>query len=322
MKPIKTNIFQEVKSYLIITFGLLCYAIGFNCFQIPYGLTGGGVAGFGSIIFYGTGFPVEYTFFGINAILLIMAIKVLGWKFCLKTIYGVFMLTFLLSLVKEAMEYYGTIRPELLENCRVKGLPLLVGDEPFMAAIYAAGIEGIGLGMVFLNNGSTGGTDIIAAMINKYKDVTLGQMMMLCDVIIVTSCLVLPDRTLTDLLYGFTILFLLNVSVDFFIDRGRQSVQFLIISREYEEIAATINSMGRGVTVLNGTGWYTKNESKVLLVLARKRESASLLSVIQAIDPKAFVSQSKVLGVFGEGFDRIKVKAKKNKDGLTKNINQ
>ena len=311
MKPIKTNIFQEVKSYLIITCGLLCYAIGFNCFQIPYGL-----------IFYGTGFPVEYTFFIINAILLIMAVKVLGWKFCLKTIYGVFMLTFLLSLVKEAMEYYGTIRPELLENCRVKGLPLLVGDEPFMAAIYAAGIEGIGLGMVFLNNGSTGGTDIIAAMINKYKDVTLGQMMMLCDVIIVTSCLVLPDRTLTDLLYGFTILFLLNVSVDFFIDRGRQSVQFLIISREYEEIAATINSMGRGVTVLNGTGWYTKNESKVLLVLARKRESASLLSVIQAIDPKAFVSQSKVLGVFGEGFDRIKVKAKKNKDGLTKNINQ
>lgn len=321
MKPLKINLFQEVKSYLIITFGLLCYAIGFNCFQIPYGLTGGGVAGLGSIIFYGTGFPVEYTFFIINGLLLIAAVKVLGWKFCLKTIYGVFMLTFLLSLVKEAMEYYGTIRPELLENCRVKGLPMLVGDEPFMAAIYAAGIEGIGLGMVFLNNGSTGGTDIIAAMINKYKDITLGQMMMLCDVIIVTSCLVLPDRTLTDLLYGFTILFLLNVSVDFFIDRGRQSVQFLIISREYEEIAATINSMGRGVTVLNGTGWYTKNDSKVLLVLARKRESASLLSVIQAIDPKAFVSQSKVLGVFGEGFDRIKVKAKKNKEGknLTNN---
>ena len=318
MKPIKTNIFQEVKSYLIITCGLLCYAIGFNCFQIPYGLTGGGVAGLGSIIFYGTGFPAEYTFFIINAILLIMAVKVLGWKFCLKTIYGVFMLTFLLGLVKEAMEYYGTIRPELLENCRVKGLPLLVGDEPFMAAIYAAGIEGIGLGMVFLNNGSTGGTDIIAAMINKYKDITLGQMMMLCDVIIVSSCLVLPDRNLSSLLYGFTILFLLNITVDYFIDRGRQSVQFLIISREYEEIAATINSMGRGVTVLNGTGWYTKNESKVLLVLARKRESANLLSVIQAIDPKAFVSQSKVLGVFGEGFDRIKVKAKKNKEG--KNI--
>lgn len=321
MKPLKINLFQEVKSYLIITFGLLCYAIGFNCFQIPYGLTGGGVAGLGSIIFYGTGFPVEYTFFIINGLLLIAAVKVLGWKFCLKTIYGVFMLTFLLGLVKQAMEYYGTMHPELLENNFVKGLPLLVGDNAFMAAIYAAGIEGIGLGMVFLNNGSTGGTDIIAAMINKYKDITLGQMMMLCDVIIVSSCLVLPDRNLSSLLYGFTILLLLNITVDYIIDRGRQSVQFLIISREYEEIAATINSMGRGVTVLNGTGWYTKNDSKVLLVLARKRESASLLSIIQAIDPKAFVSQSKVLGVFGEGFDRIKVKAKKNKEGknLTNN---
>jgi uncharacterized membrane-anchored protein YitT (DUF2179 family) len=321
MKPLKINIFQEVKSYLIITFGLLCYAIGFNCFQIPYGLTGGGVAGLGSIIFYGTGFPVEYSFFIINGLLLIAAVKILGWKFCLKTIYGVFMLTFLLGLVKQAMEYYGTIHPELLENNIVKGLPLLVGDNAFMAAIYAACIEGIGLGMVFLNNGSTGGTDIIAAIINKYKDITLGQMMMLCDVVIVSSCLILPDRNLSSLLYGFTILLLLNITVDYIIDRGRQSVQFLIISREYEEIAATINSMGRGVTVLNGTGWYTKNDSKVLLVLARKRESASLLSVIQSIDPKAFVSQSKVLGVFGEGFDRIKVKMKKHKEGkpLSKN---
>ena len=315
MKPIKTNIFQEVKDYLIISFGLLCYAIGFNCFQLPYGIVGGGVAGFGSILFFATGFPVEYTFFIINGILLLAAVKVLGWKFCVKTIFAVFVLTFFLGAVKQVMEMYGAMNPELMGEYN---LPLLVDDNKFMAALFAAGIEGCGLGMVFLRNGSTGGTDIIAAMINKYKDITLGQMMMLCDIVIVSSCMVLPERTLPDLLYGFTVLFTLNIMVDFLIDRGRQSVQFLIISNNYEEIAEAINERGRGVTVLNGTGWYTKNESKVLLVLARKTESASLLSVIQAIDPKAFVSQSKVLGVFGEGFDRIKVKAKKNKEGVAK----
>ncbi len=315
MKPIKINLFQEIKDYIIITFGLLCYAIGFDCFQLPYGIVGGGVAGFGSIVFFGTGFPVQYTFFIINGILLLAAIKVLGWKFCVKTIYGVIMLSFFLGIVKEAMEYYGTLNPELNG---IYNLPLLVNDNKFMAALFAAGIEAFGLSLVFLRNGSTGGTDIIAAMINKYKDVTLGQMMMLCDIIIVSSCMVLPDRTLPDLLYGFTILFTLNIMVDYLIDRSRQSVQFLIISREYEEIAAAINSCGRGVTVLNGTGWYTKNESKVLLVLARKRESADLFRIIQSIDPKAFVSQSKVLGVFGEGFDKIKVKANKNKTDKSK----
>ena len=314
MKPLKINLFQEIKDYLIITFGLLCYAIGFDCFQLPYGIVGGGVAGFGSIVFFGTGFPVQYTFFIINGILLLAAVKVLGWKFCVKTIYGVFMLTFFLALVKEAMEYYGTLNPHLNGPYH---LPLLVDDNKFMAALFAAGIEAMGLALVFLHNGSTGGTDIIAAMINKYKDVTLGQMMMLCDIVIVSSCMVLPDRTLPDLLYGFTVLFTLNIMVDYLIDRSRQSVQFLIISREYEEIAAAINASGRGVTVLNATGWYTKNESKVLLVLARKRESANLFRIIQSIDPKAFVSQSKALGVFGEGFDRIKVKAAKQKAAKT-----
>lgn len=316
MKPLKINLFQEIKDYLIITFGLLCYAIGFDCFQLPYGIVGGGVAGFGSIVFFGTGFPVQYTFFIINGILLLAAVKVLGWKFCVKTIYGVFMLTFFLGVVKEAMEYYGTLNPHLNGTYN---LPLLVDDNKFMAALFAAGIEAMGLAFVFLHNGSTGGTDIIAAMINKYKDVTLGQMMMLCDIVIVSSCMVLPDRTLPDLLYGFTVLFTLNIMVDYLIDRSRQSVQFLIISREYEEIAAAINASGRGVTVLNGTGWYTKNESKVLLVLARKRESANLFQIIQGIDPKAFVSQSKVLGVFGEGFDRIKVKAKNKTEKSTSN---
>jgi uncharacterized membrane-anchored protein YitT (DUF2179 family) len=298
----------EIKDYVVITFGLLLYAVGFNCFQLPYGLVGGGVAGIGSIIFFGTGFPVQYTFFIVNGILLLAAIRLLGWRFCLKTIYGVTALSILLGLVQGAVEYYGQLNPELVGDYN---MPLLVDDNKFMAALLAAGIEGIGLGMVLLNNGSTGGTDIIASIINKYKDVTLGQMMMICDVIIVSSCMILPDRTLPDLLYGFIVLFTLSVVVDYVIDRSRQSVQFFIFSNHYEEIAAGIAEIHRGVTILNGQGWYTKAERKVLVVLAKKRESTNIFRIIQSIDPGAFVSQSKVIGVYGESFDKIKVKAEK-----------
>jgi uncharacterized membrane-anchored protein YitT (DUF2179 family) len=174
--------------------------------------------------------------------------------------------------------------------------------------------------MVLLNNGSTGGTDIIASIINKYKDVTLGQMMMICDVIIVSSCMILPDRTLPDLLYGFIVLFTLSVVVDYVIDRSRQSVQFFIFSNHYEEIAAGIAEIHRGVTILNGQGWYTKAERKVLVVLAKKRESTNIFRIIQSIDPGAFVSQSKVIGVYGEGFDKIKVKAEKKNTQAVANL--
>ncbi|MBR2863143.1 MAG: YitT family protein [Bacteroidaceae bacterium] len=311
MQPkIKVNIYQEFRDYFFITLGLLCYAIGFNCFQLPYQITTGGVAGAGAVIFYATGFPVQYTFFLVNIILLIAAIKILGWRFCIKTIYAVFMLTFLLGMVKDFMIYYGEMHPELIrldENYP----PQLVQNNIFMSCILGAAIEGIGLGIVFLNNGSTGGTDIIAAIINKYKDVTLGQMMTLCDFFIVTSIILLPGSSIDKLLYGYCTLLITNLLLDYVVDRGRQSVQFFIFSSKYDEIAAAIAQTRRGVTVLNGQGWYTKQERKVLVVLAKKRESTNIFRIIQSIDPNAFVSQSKVIGVFGEGFDKIKVKGEK-----------
>ena len=186
----------------------------------------------------------------------------------------------------------------------------------FMSCVIGASIEGVGIGLVFLSNGSTGGTDIIAAIINKYRDVTLGQMMMLCDVIIITSSLLLPTGSVERLLYGYCTLIITNLLLDYVVDRGRQSVQFFIFSLKYDEIAGAINKLHRGVTVLNGQGWYTKHERKVLVVLAKKRESTTIFRIIQNIDPGAFVSQSKVIGVFGYGFDKIKVKAKSDKKNL------
>ena len=312
---IHLTLFQNTRDYVIITFGLLCYAVGFTCFQLPYEITTGGLAGAGAVLFYATGIPVHFTFFTVNIILLAVAVKVLGWKFCIKTIYAVCMLTFLLFITREVMLQVAANHPELTRS--QQGMPQLVKDGMFMSCILGAAIEGIGIGLVFLSNGSTGGTDIIAAIINKYKDVTLGQMMMLCDLIIITSSLLLPTGNVEKLLYGYCTLIITNLLLDYVVDRGRQSVQFFIFSLKYDEIAAAINAMHRGVTVLNGQGWYTKHERKVLVVLAKKRESTNIFRIIQNIDPSAFVSQSKVIGVFGDGFDKIKVKADKNAPNKT-----
>lgn len=309
---INPTFFQNVKDYLVITFGLLCYAVGFTCFQLPYEITTGGLAGAGAVIYYATGFPVQYTFLMINIILLIVAIKVLGWKFCVKTIFAVFMLSFLLGATQEVMRHIGTTHPEWFAHINPRsGLPIIVSDNMFLSCILGAALCGIGIGVVFLNNGSTGGTDIIAAIINKYRDVTLGQMMMLCDLFIITSSLLTPAGSLDKLLYGYCTLIISSLMLDYVVDSGRQSVQFFIFSTRYDEIAAAINDMHRGVTVLSGQGWYTKAERKVLVVLAKKAESTNIFRIIQNIDPNAFVSQSKVIGVFGDGFDRIKVKADK-----------
>lgn len=311
MSQFKISLFQDVRDYVTITLGLVMYAVGFTCFQLPYEITTGGLAGAGAVIFYATGFPVQYTYLLVNVLLLIAAIKVLGWKFCVKTIYAVFMLTFLLGVVQEVMINLGQSRPDMFANINPNSLlPQVVDNNAFMSCIIGAAIEGIGIGLIFLNNGSTGGTDIIASIINKYKDVTLGQMMMLCDLIIITSSILLPGATIDKLLYGYCTLIITNLMLDYVVDRGRQSVQFLIFSKKYDDIAAAISATHRGVTVLNGQGWYTKQERKVLVVLAKKRESTNIFRIIQGIDPDAFVSQSKVIGVFGEGFDRIKVKKK------------
>lgn len=311
-RKIHLTFYQDFRDYLVITFGLLLYAVGFTCFQLPYEITTGGLAGAGAVIFYATGFPVQYTFFLVNILLLAVAVKVLGWKFCVKTIYAVFMLTFLLGMSQEVMRYMGQIHPDSFAYINPRsGLPQVVQDNIFLSCILGAAVEGIGIGFVFLSNGSTGGTDIIAAIINKYKDVTLGQMMMLCDLIIISSSLLTPTGSLNKALYGYCTLIITNLLLDYVVDRGRQSVQFFIFSNRYDEIAAAINDMHRGVTVLNGQGWYTKAERKVLVVLAKKSESTNIFRIIQNIDPGAFVSQSKVIGVFGDGFDRIKVKGDK-----------
>ena len=313
MIQIKSSYYQEFRDYLFIMVGLMMYAVGVNAFQLPYQITSGGLAGISALLFYTTGLPVYVTFFTVNILLLVAAVRLLGWKFCVKTIYGVVMLTIILAVMQDIMINYGLSHTDLYE-LSPQQLPRLLGGQSFMACVIGAAIEGIALGLVFLHNGSTGGTDIIAAIVTKYRNVSLGQIIMLTDIFIITSALFTPIGSLEKLLYGYTTLIIASVLLDYVNDRGRQSVQFLIFSRFHEQIAEAITSeTDHSVTILHGMGWYTKKDRMVVCVLARKRESTTIFRIIQSVDPTAFVSQSKVIGVFGEGFDRIKTKAKKTK---------
>ena len=296
MKPIMSmssnhTMVRELKDYLTIALGMVFYGIGWTVFLLPNDLPSGAVPGIASIVYWGTGLPVQYTYFTINAFLLLLSLKILGWKFSMKTVYAVFVLTFFLSVIQRL----------------TSGLHLL-HDQPFMACILGAIFCGSGIGFAFTANGSTGGTDIIAAIVNKYKDVSLGRMIMICDVFIISSCyFVFHDWR--RVIFGFVTLFIIGVVLDWIINSARQSVQFFIFSKKYDEIAdRIIKDTDRGVTVLNGTGWYSKNDVKVLVVLAKRRQSLDIFRLVKRIDPNAFISQSSVIGVYGEGFDQLKVK--------------
>ena len=273
------------------------YALGWAGFLIPNKITTGGVTGISAIVYYATGIPIQNTYVIINIVLLIFALKILGWKFCLKTIYGIGVLYFLLWFLQR-----------VIVDDQGNALSL-VGDEPFMAVIVGAALCGMGLGIAFTHNGSTGGTDIIAAIVNKYRDVTFGRMTMLCDLCIISSSSFIPGYTIEKVIFGYSTLIVIGLCIDYVVNNARQSVQFLIFSKEYEKISdAVTHQLHRGVTLLDGIGWYSKQNVKVIVILAKKRESTNIFRLVKAIDPRAFVSQSAVIGVFGEGFDKIKVK--------------
>lgn len=303
-KPARAVVMREVKDYFYITLGLISYSFGWAAFLLPYQITTGGTTGIGAIIYYSTGFPIQWSYFIINAFLMTFAIRILGPRFSIKTTYAVFMLTFLLwffqILVNNHIEV-PTMTPD--------GIPLLLGPgQDFMACIIGAALCGVGLGITFNYNGSTGGTDIIAAIVNKYKDVTLGRMIMICDVVIISSCYFI-FHDWRRVIFGFVTLFIIGVVLDWIINSARQSVQFFIFSKKYDEIADSITKeTHRGVTVLDGVGWYSKNDVKVLVVLAKRRQSLDIFRLVKSIDPNAFISQSSVIGVYGEGFDTLKVK--------------
>ena len=297
---LNSKIGRELKDYVAITLGIMCYALGWAAFLLPYQISTGGVTGISALIYYVTGIEIQVSYFVINAIFMVFALKILGLKFCIKTLYAIPALTFFLWLF------------QVLLKDDAGNLPLLLGPgQEFMALVIGACMTGFGIGFVFIYNGSTGGTDILAWIINKYKDVSLGRLIMYGDIIIISSCyLVFHDWK--RVLFGFCVLFIMSVVIDYVVNSNRQSVQFLIFSRKHEEIAETITKeLRRGVTLLDGTGWYSKQSIKVVVVLAKKNQSNEIFRLVRDIDENAFISQSNVVGVYGEGFDKLKIKNKK-----------
>jgi uncharacterized membrane-anchored protein YitT (DUF2179 family) len=260
------------------------------------------VAGIAAIVYYATSFPNAYTYFLVNAALLMIGLKILGWRFLVKTIYAILMLTFLLALMKE-----------LAPTTPSGEMHKILGEgQDFMSLVIGCLMTGSSLGIVFLNNGSTGGTDIIAASVNKYKPWSLGTVLIFVDFIIIGSCFFIPQfgETLHRVkmcVFGFCTMIIENFMLDYIMNRQRSSVQFMIFSSKWQEIANALGTnTDHGVTILDGHGWYTGQQRKVICLLARKSESSYIFRLIKMIDPNAFVSQSAVIGVYGEGFDQIK----------------
>lgn len=283
----KKKAWLEVKDYLIIMIGMLMYGIGWTVFLVPNQLPLGAVPGIASIVYWGTGFPIQYTYLIVNAALLLLALKILGLRFCVKTICSVIALTVFLGVIQSL----------------VKGNLV---HEPFMACVIGASFCGGGIGLAFSANGSTGGTDIIGAVINKYKNISIGRILLFCDFFIISSSFFL-FHNVDKIVFGFVEMVISNYVLDMVLNGNRQSVQFLIFSQKYDEIAdRIIHDLGRGCTILDGEGGYSRKPVKVVVLLAKKSESVSIFRIVKRIDHQAFISQSIVRGVYGEGFDQIK----------------
>ena len=286
--PVKQKIGYIIRSHAIITFGLILYALAWTAFLLPFEITSGGVSGIAALIYYASHFPIGISFLALNAILILVAIRILGASFGLKTIYGVVVLAIFLQLFQTLIH-----KP-------------VVSDQ-FMSAIIGGILAGIGIGIVFTQGGSTGGTDIIAMIINKYRNISPGRLILYCDVIIISSSYIL-FRSLEILVYGYVTLVITTYTIDFVLSGSNQSFQVFVFSKNYEQIADRIgNELKRGVTLLDGQGWYSKETSKVLLIMVRKNESSYLLRIIKQEDPNAFISMSSVMGVYGRGFTQIRV---------------
>lgn len=284
----------EIKNYAIITVCLFVIALGWTAFLIPNNMLGGGVNGIATIVYWVTGLSTGITIFVLNAILILFSFKILGWRFGVKTIYCIAVMAFFFSL---------------LQN--------LIGDVPvisdkFLAAIIGGGIGGFANGIIFLSGGSTGGVDIITMVVNKYRNISLGRFTLAMNLVIIgSSFFVFQDMEVLQrvelIIYSLVGNFVSSYCMDLAFTGSKQSVQMFIFSSKPNVIADRIgNEIHRGVTIIRGTGWYSKQDSEILMAVVRKTQCQSVIRIVKQEDPKAFVSVNTVMGVYGKGFEVMK----------------
>lgn len=281
----------NMKDFMFIVFGILSYAVGYSAFILPEKVVMGGVSGLSALIYYATNIPAGISIFVLNITLLIIAFSALTKQFVVRTIIGVIILSLFIGILQPFFQAYPLIT---------------AGEDKFMHVLIGGMLSGAGLGIVFSHNGSTGGTDILTVLLNKHFNLSFGRAMQFIDCTIICSSYLL-FHSMETIVYGVVFTLVACYVCDFVVNGSRQTVQFLIISKNYKEIADTINRrVNRGVTVIEGKGWYSKENVEMLVVLSRKYESQDIFAVIKQIDPQAVVSQTFCHGVFGEGFDKIK----------------
>lgn len=298
MEKIKNTFWENVWEYVLMTVGSVVFCIAWTSFLIPNGISSGGLTGLCTILQFGTGIPVSTSFFILNLFLLLLGFLLVGKKFGIKTIYVIILQTFLF---------------DILSSERFDFMVVLM-DDRFLTCVVGGILEAIGLGVILSRGGSSGGLDILAMIINKYWPVSPGRVYMVCDLFIIASLLLVPGKGIIDMMYGYLVMFVFSVGVDYVLLGNKQTVQILIMSKEYNEIADyLVKEMKRGVTALNSVGWYSGNEGKVLLVVARKYQVHPIMKAVRAIDHKAFISISSANSVYGEGFEELKTGFRKIK---------
>ena len=289
------RIWEFVVDFLAINLGMAVYSLGWAAFLLPYHITTGGMAGMFAIVYYVTGFPMSYAILIANGILLVFALWQLGWKFTIKTAYAVLALSAYLQLGQDMMTADdGTM------------MQLLGEGQDSMACVLGAVLNGLGIGIVFLSGGSTGGWDVIAAIINKYRNVSLGRVLLYLDFLVIASCWpIFHDWRMV--VFGYVTLAIYTYVLDMLINSARQDVQFIIFTTKPDEISQRIiTETCHSVTSMNGEGYYSHQSIKVLITIVHKQESVTILRMIKETDPDAFVSQSRAEGVYGNGFKAIK----------------
>ena len=326
MPVLKKTFWTVVKEWALVTLGILIYVTGWALFLMPNNLVGGGVSGISSMIQYATGGAIQmgYSYFVLNAILIILAMVMIGTGFGAKTIYAIILASVGLRFL-----------PDLIPTEIIQTLALQNGK--LMSTLCGGLMAGIGIGMSISNGGSTGGTDIIALIYTRYRNVSPGKVILYIDFVIILSSLLIPSivpdmdpetgkqligadgqplshlmpfsEKVTTVIYGLILVTVNGRVIDSYLSGSQQSVQLFILSKHYAEIADSITQdLHRGVTVLDGKGWYTKEPAEVLMVITRKTDVNLFLRHIKAIDPNAFLSVSSVNGVYGRGFEAIKGK--------------
>ena len=292
---VQNKVYKTIKEYGVMSFALALYVFSWTAFLIPNEITAGGVTGMSSIINYAFGIPISYTYLVLNGVLLVAGTIIMGKGFGFKTIFCV-----LVSTVY--FEFFPLI--PWVSNI----------DDNLINSIIGGAMSGVGISLVFTQGGSTGGIDIIALVINKYMDVQPGRVFMVADFLIISSILLLPDKSIQDLVYGYVVTVAFSYTIDQMLTGSKQSVQMLIITGKYQEMADKLCfEMDKGVTAVNSIGWYKKSESMIIMVVTRKNKMHEVMAAVKETDPKAFLTVTTVMGVYGEGFDQVKARSKQKK---------